>query len=592
MNERLPLRAALALALLSPVACTGYLDGPSGPGDGSGQGTDEDPSGNGNGGVSNGGTNTAGNGGSNAGGNSGPGPSDMGTGVFGLCEGAQEAPGPRLLRQLTRREYRNTVKDLLFVEAPDITSLPVEARVKGFDNNAGAAAVTSRHIDEYLLLAEKLADEAIKNHKGQILKCDPAAAECAKTFVTEFGLRAFRRPLSSDEVTRYAALFAADLTQGNFDEGLKLAISAMLISPSFLYRSEVGDAQADGTFKLNAYEVASALSYLFWASMPDQALFDAAKNGALEGTSALSAQAERMLKDARAREQLGEFSMQWLRSDNIANANKDEQIYPGFSDSLREAMIKEQTEFFNRVVLDQESTFGELLTADYVIANAELAKFYGLTQPASDNAPVPVTDDSGRGGILTLGAVLASHAHSNESSPIKRGLFVRDRLLCQTLAPPPPSVDATPPGLDPSLTTRERFAKHTSDPTCAGCHQFIDGVGFAFEGFDGIGEKRDVENGLPVDISGEIIGLEGLGKQTKESFSGPRELAFVLAESPTAQACLALQYYRFARGYEERNSDSCSLATLKSRFEKQGLTVKELLVALPQLKSFVIRSAD
>jgi hypothetical protein len=169
---------------------------------------------------------------------------------------------------------------------------------------------------------------------------------------------------------------------------------------------------------------------------------------------------------------------------------------------------------------------------------------------------------------------------------------VRDRLLCQILPPPDPSINTTPPGLDPKLTTRERFAKHTSDAKCKGCHQYIDGVGFGFEGFDGVGQQRTVENNLPIDTSGEILGIEQLTDGSKMSFKGPRALAAVLRDSKTAKACLALQYYRFGRGYEERDSDACSLSLLSQRFESNGYTVRDLLENLPLLTSFTTRAAE
>jgi len=298
-----------------------------------------------------------------------------------------------------------------------------------------------------------------------------------------------------------------------------------------------------------------------------------------------------MLGDPRAKEQLGEFSVQWLRSEGVLSANKDKTIYPSFSDSLREAMMAEQTRFFAKVVLEDNGTFEQLFTPSFTMVNRELASFYGLTPPANDFDMVNVAD-SGRGGVLGLGAVLASHAHQNESSPIKRGLFVRDRLLCQTLPSPPASLDTTPPGLDPTLTTRARFARHTADPTCTGCHKFIDSVGFGLENFDGVGQRRDVENGMPVDTSGSIVGVESLDDKEVHTFSGNRELAAVLRDSDSAKACLAMQYYRFGRGYEERASDACSLSALRSKFEAGGLTVRDLLSNLPLLKSFTIRAAD
>jgi hypothetical protein len=519
-------------------------------------------------------------------------PSGIGTQVFALCSGTEETPSPRLLRLLTRREYQNTLADLLSAQKPDIENLPLEPRVRGFDNNAAASVVTNRHVDEYMNTSDALVETAVAQQKGALLQCQPSQADCAKTFVQKFGLRAFRRPLSDEEVTRYVALFAADLTGGNFDEGMKLVMKSMLVSPNFLYRAEVGDEQADGTFQLSPYEIASELSYLYWGSMPDQNLFDAAGKDQLGTKTELEAQARRLLADNRASDQLQAFSLQWLRSDGALSAFKDKAIYPDFNDSLRNAMIEEQKRFVTDVALTRDGKFSELFAADFVYANGELASFYGLTNSNNDYSKVTVTEASQRGGILGLGAVLVAQAHSNESSPIKRGLFVRDRLLCQDLPPPPANLDTTPPGLDPTLTTRVRFAKHTQSAACSSCHQYIDDVGFGFEGFDGVGKQRTVENGMPVDTSGNIRGLTSLTDKTDNPFDGTRELSAMLAESATAQSCLTLQYYRFARGYEETKQDACSLDKLKQNFEAKDLTVKELLVNLALLDSFTVRRGE
>jgi hypothetical protein len=323
--------------------------------------------------------------------------------------------------------------------------------------------------------------------------------------------------------------------------------------------------------------------------MPDQNLLDAAARDQLKTPDQLKAQATRMLSDNKAKEQLGEFSLQWLRSEGVISANKDKEVYPNFRDSLREAMLQEQKRFFTRVVLEERGTFEQLFTPSFTLVNRELATFYGLPMPANDYDKVDV-GQSGRGGVLGLGAVMASHAHQNESSPIKRGLYVRNRLLCQVLPSPPASLDTTPPGLDPKLTTRERFAKHTDDMACSGCHQHIDGVGFGLEGFDGVGQQRTVENGISVDVSGEVVGIESLNDGARRKFNGPRELAAILRDSDTAKACLALQYYRFGRGYEENLADACSLSALKQRFMAGGLTVRDLLENLPLLTSFSTRA--
>jgi hypothetical protein len=497
-----------------------------------------------------------------------------------VCEG--ERPATRQLRLLTRREYQNTVRDLLGVEV-DASSIPVEPRVHGFDNNAAAMVITSRHMDAFLALAEDATEQAITGQRGAILHCDPAAAGCARQFVEEIGLRAMRRPLDAEETELYAAAFEGE----SFDDGMRIALAAMMISPAFLYRWEIGE-RVDGAVQLTGYETASALSYLFWGTMPDQELFDAARAGALATSEQLTVQARRLLADPRARDQVAEFARQWLRTDGIT-ANKDTMIYPQFTDEVRAAMIEEERRFIDDVVFDRGGSFADLFTADYVVANGALASFYGLSGGGAEFTEVPVTAESGRGGLLGLGSVLASHAHSNESSPIKRGVFVRGRLLCQELQPPPPSVDATPPGLDPTLTTRDRFAQHTADPTCAGCHRYIDGVGFGFEGFDGVGARRTVENDLPVDMGGEIIGLEGLELETSQTFEDVSELAALVAGSEAAQACFPLQYFRYARGYEESESDACALHNLHLAFSDSNLSVQEMLIAIVGLPTFTVR---
>jgi hypothetical protein len=497
-----------------------------------------------------------------------------------------ERPVPQQLRLLTRREYANTMKDLLGVDVSTDT-VPVEPKVKGFDNNAAAMVITSRHMDAFLALAEDATERAITTQRSKILACDPSNAQCSSQFVRDLGLRAFRRPLTDEEVTAFAGAFTAN----SFDDGMRISIAGMLVSPSFLYRSEIGEVK-NGVATLTPYETASALSYLFWGTMPDKALFDAAAADQLKTPEQIQAQARRLLASDRSRAQVTDFVAQWLRTEEAAAGNKDATIYPDFTPVIREAIVEEQRRFVEHVVFEKNGTFEDLFLADYVFANDALAEFYGLPGAGGQFGQVPTDPETGRGGLLGLGTVLAAHAHSNESSPVKRGVFVRGRLLCQDLPPPPPDLDATPPGLDPTLTTRERFAVHSSDPACRSCHQYIDGVGFSFEGFDGAGQRRTTENGLPIDTSGELVGLEGLGNASSVDYDGVRELAEMVADSNSGRACLPLQYFRFARGYEERTTDACAINNLRAAFVRADLNLQELLVAITSLPTFTQRAAN
>jgi len=301
-----------------------------------------------------------------------------------------ERPVARQLRLLTRREYQNTVRDLLGVDV-DAAPLPVEPRVLGFDNNAAAMVVTSRHMDAYIGLAEDAVERAVTTQRARILPCDPSAAGCARQFVEAIGLKVMRRPLTEDEIASYASAFDGQ----SFDDGMRIALGAMMISPSFLYRSEVGE-QVGQVARLTPYEVASQLSYLFWGSMPDQALFDAARDDKLSTPEERMAQARRLLADPRARVQIAEFAGQWLRTDGLSGT-KDAAIYPQFTDAIRTAMSEEERAFISHVIFDRNGTFKDLFTANYVMVNGPLADFYGVARPtAGDFTEVPVAADSGR----------------------------------------------------------------------------------------------------------------------------------------------------------------------------------------------------
>ncbi|MDE1463019.1 DUF1592 domain-containing protein [Spartinivicinus poritis] len=497
------------------------------------------------------------------------------------------SPVPQQLRLLTRYEYKNSIKDLLGVDTAVSENFPVETRVKGFDNNGKIAVVTSRHIDEYFTAAKQLAELAVNQHKDKLLDCKPNGKDCAKRFVQTFGQKAFRRPLSSDEVSRYQQLFA---NAAGFDNGLKLVIASMLGSPHFLYRSEMGEKQADGYFKLTNWELASLLSYSFWGTMPDNTLFEAAKNNQLTSAEQIKQQAARLLADKRSRKHIKNFSSQWLSATPSQIGNKDNKQFPNFTIKVRKAMDDEIEHFVNHVIFESSGQLSELYQANYVFANKTLAKYYGLNGvDGNDFKKIEVTNGN-RGGILTLGSMLATTSHSNEASPIKRGVLVRERLLCQDLPPPPPDVDNTPPGLDPTKTTRERFKAHTENARCQSCHQFIDDVGFGFENFDGAGGYRTVENGKTIDVSGVVRGLEGLGNSTTHNFLGTKPLSELLANSNSAKQCVAVQYYRYTTGHEETKADACAIKVLGHKFKQSNFNLKALLQGITALKSFTLRS--
>lgn len=499
---------------------------------------------------------------------------------------------PRLLRLLTRWEYERTVHDLTGLSGNFAENFPTEARIQGYDNNAKVALVTDRHVDEYIAAAEDIGERAVAERKSALLGCDPDAdSNCARSFVEGFGRLAFRRPLTTQERDQYLELFDSSLS-ATFDEGMSLAVAAFLSSPQFLYRSETGVDIGNGRYRLGDYEIASSLSYLLWGSLPDEDLLQAAASGALREAEGRLAQTERMLADPRARERFADFATQWLGTGYLLGSFKDPEIFPGLTDEVRRAMVEELSRFVNHVAFDStDGTLDELYSADYVFVNGPLRQYYGLPGSSTDANFVQQPADATRGGILGLGAVLASHAHSNESSPIKRGVFVRERLLCQDLPDPPPDVDTTPPGLDPTLTTRDRFAQHTSDPNCAACHQYIDGTGFGLERYDGAGGYRTTENGLTIDDSGELVDREGFNTGTSDAFSGPLQLAEIVRQTEAARACVVQQYYRYSHGYVETGSDECALEEQLAEFADDGYSLRSLLINTVAADEYILRRA-
>jgi len=457
--------------------------------------------------------------------------------------------------------------------------LPVETRPEGyaFDNNADAALVTAGHVDAYLEAASAIAERAAAR-ADEVVGCDFRGDPngCADQVIGELGTRAFRRPLLDDERGRYRMLFDQGNAGGGFSAGLDAVVHALLSSPNFLYRSEIGESVGNGLYQLTAYEMATALSYTFWATAPDRELLEAAASGELDDNVGVERHARRLLADPRSREVVGVFAKQWLSADKISTIDKNSALFPEFAD-LREDLERETEEFVSYVVFESSGTLQELLTADYTFANDRLAALYGLAAPGGDTLR-KVNYQGQRLGILGHGSVLGATSHSDQTSPIRRGLFVRGRLLCQDLPPPPPDAGAVP-SVDPTATTRERFRQHTDDPVCASCHQYIDDVGFGLESFDPIGRFRTSENGQTIDSSGNLNDVDRLGSGSDAPFSTLPQLANILAESSAPRSCFVRQYYRFARGFEETLFNRCARLWLEQRFADANSDVRELMIA-------------
>jgi hypothetical protein len=492
------------------------------------------------------------------------------------------------LALLTRAQYDNTISDLLLDDSKPAGDFPPENQVQGFKNNTAAHQASPLAVEKYLEAAEGLAARAVANRLSTLAPCaSNDYANCGRAFVRNFGLKAFRRPLTNNEAQLFDDLFGRTLPQSNYSAAVLLVLQAFLQSPQFLYRVDARRAPTpeSGALPLGPYELAARLSYFLTGSMPDDALFAAAAKDELRSDADVETQARRLLELPRARAVVREFHHQWLGLDGLPSIVRDAPDL----DTAGQPLGKDWLDSFDRFVDDvywESGNASSLFDSKRVYLNDRLAPIYGASVSGSDFRPVEQAD---RAGLVTQPALLALLAHGDQSAPVLRGVFVLERLMCVVVPPPPPTVNNSPPDPNPNLTTRERFRVHTENPDCAGCHRLIDGVGFGFEGYDQLGRYRTIENGLPIDVSGEVIG--GDDPTLLGPFNGANELAGRLAQSARVRDCVAASWYRFALGRLETEADKCSLDEVKASFAKNSGDLRELMVAITRSVAFRYRPA-
>lgn len=501
-------------------------------------------------------------------------------------------PGAPYSRRLTRTEYNNTVRELLGDTTAPANAFPAEVLTFnagtdyfGFDNDPSVQSVPELLADGYFTAADALATAAVQN-LATLVPCAGRDRACGEQFVRTFGEKAFRRPLAADEVTRFMAPFDVGM-RTDFTSGVRLVVTAMLQASPFLYRIEQGGAMDGAWLKPTSWEMASRLSYFLWQNMPDPMLFEAARRDELQTPEQVAAQATRMLADPKSRVMVADFHRQWLGLRNVPNLQKDATHFAGFNESVANDLVVEADRFFQDIVFDGSGSASELFTADSTFVNGNLASFYGIPNVTGATFQKVTLDATRRAGLLTLGAPLAQLAKQNQTSPVLRGKFVREQLLCEHVLPPPANINVMVPELDPNLSTRERFSQHSVDDQCKGCHVMMDPIGFALENYDGVGKWRDTENGRAIDVSGAIE--QGEGTDVAGAFVGPKELGDKLAASDEAKQCMALSWFRYANGRADVPADVCELGALSERFEASGYNVKALLLALTQTSAFLHR---
>ena len=606
-----------ALALSVALGCTAQVGGiphpvgsgnNPGTGSGPGAGTGNRP---GTPGVSGSGNSIGATGSVIGTGNVGPG--SGGTGGTSITPGTDPGTGPvvvadanaaglRPVRLLTRREYLNTVKDLLSDTSIVPDGLPSEDEDPTAESPFHLTGdVATLDVTLYRDAAEALAKSAV-TRMNTLLPCAATATTandggCFNTFLTTLGMKMYRRPLADVDKTRLTDMYntakaAAPTGLGlTFSGAIGFVIETVLQSPEFLYHWYVDPTlklnsvmEGTGQIKLGNYEVANRLSYFLWGTMPNQALFDAAAAGKLSDAAGIEAQARLMLTDAKASAMFSDFFVDWLDMDVLSTKPKDAAVYSMYNDTLTAAMTSE-LQSFSTAIMSGTGHFEELMTGTNSFANQPLAALYkipgGVTGMAMKPVMLPAAE---RSGLLTMAGFLSLTGASDGSNPPRRGKAVFYKFLCGVL-PPTPAVVPDPKPITPGVTTRQRFEEHSMNPCTGACHKILDPLGFAFENYDGIGQYRTTDNNQPVNAA-TMLTLDG----KTQPIADARALAGVLATSDQAQTCFAKQWFRYALGRVDTVADLASVNGAATTFKTASRDVRELIVGVSTSRTFRYRA--
>jgi hypothetical protein len=520
------------------------------------------------------------------------------------------SPGPRLMRRLTAGEFAASIADLFGDKSAPVAQVFNDSRVLGFTVDSDTLRVQDLNADQLMTNAEAVANWAVTNDAQlsklkQLATCSTHDTNCAKLFIKNFGRKAFRTaiPDGDTRVTAYSNLFMAE---ADFATGVSTVITAMLQSPYFLYRSEIGAKEDQGTYLLTPYEVASSLSYLLTGSTPDDTLLQAADAAASAGdkktalTKLVTDQSARLLAPsgadplpAAAQDALMNFMSGWLGLDRLYTNVKDAN---SLSDAQRADMATETKKF----ILDiwgasTGNTVGDLFGANYTFMNQNLASYYQVSQPGLSSSFTKVTLSGGRDpGILGQASILIGYSRSDTSSPTQRGHLVRSRILCQDVPMPPAGLDTKFTPNSGLKTTRDQYLQGHAAPDhqpCYGCHKSMDPIGVAFEHYDQFGKYRSSENGVTIDATGTIYGASD-GDIEIDGLTGPNGLQPYLAQSEEVKSCLVRYWSYYAFGSASWPQDKCTYDAIRKEAADQSYSLQGVLKAILHSPRFTARVMD
>lgn len=503
-------------------------------------------------------------------------------------------PGRVTIRRLNRNEYNYTVRDLFGVNFAPGRDFPADgAGGEGFDNVGDSLFIPPILMEKYLGASRAIIESLYSDpaRLNRVLIARPtekiSPEDAARATLTYHATLAFRRRIAPEDLEAMLALFTKNLAAGlDFEQALRAPLQSLLVHPAFLFRIEE-DQPGKPDWPLSSFELATRLSYFLWSSMPDRRLFKLADEGKLSDPAILRAEIDRLLDDRRSEAIARHFAGQWLGFDDLREvAEPDVNRFPTFTPSLRDAMLRESVLFFNHLIRENRPV-SDLIHADYTFLNAELARHYGIPGVAGNQFQRVALTDPNRGGVIGQASILTVTSVPLRTSPVKRGKWILDNLLGTPPPPPPPDAGELPADDRSSegLSFRQQLELHRQRPSCAGCHERIDPLGFGLENFDAIGRWRDKDaNGKPVDSLATLPG--------DISFSTPAELKQLLAQSDDLflrNLCRKMLGYALGRPLEYY--DEPVITDLVKTLRANDLRIRPLIHAIVASKPFQHRSA-
>ncbi|MFT4558591.1 MAG: mono/diheme cytochrome c family protein, partial [Planctomycetaceae bacterium] len=526
-------------------------------------------------------------------------------------------PGPPLVRQLTREEYSQTMRDLLkfWHDSAGQAGIPHESVVDGFANRAGGQVLESSLMERYFTAADISLDKLfLEGNTGgprrdigisgdvaelaaawqkHLSAPDQVEAQpelpssealphlAARQVLHKFMRRAFRRPVSDDEVERYARIADTALDSGDdFAASLRKAMKPVLVSPHFLLRVERNPVESGSVARVSDHELAVRLSYFLWGSMPDDELFAVADQGSLSQPELLEQQVRRMLAHHKGEALTRHFLTKWLQLPQLHKSLPQQNVFPTFTRSLRDSMERETWMFCDNLRKEDRSIL-DLLDADYTFVNEELGRHYGITDlPSKDFAKVALRPEHHRGGLPGMASMLTMTSHTDRTKPTARGKWILEVLLGSPPPPPPANAGSfSPPDKDrpEPESFREKLGQHASNPNCVACHLRIDPLGFALENYNAIGAWRDDVGGKAIDNKGM---LPGIGE-----FQGVDGLRHVLkSKQPKFVRNLVEQTLSYALGRDVSYYDEPTIDAIIAAMEEDDYRFSRLILEVT--KSF------